>query len=167
MLKHTIRNMSIECVVVLSLVARNGNTGYNFNLNMSSLKATTMATKVLENLRSKKPKTLGQIALESGYSKAMSTTPSQITRTKAYIEAIKPIVPQIEAERQRVMNAMGKKDLKKEKYSVLLSGADILTKNIQLLSGKATENVAIKIEISEALANKYANNTTQKDESVK
>ena len=51
---------------------------------------------------------------------------------------------------------MQKKDLNKLKYNTLLTGLDILSKNINLLSGQSTENVAIKIEISEQIANKNA-----------
>jgi hypothetical protein len=65
-------------------------------------------------------------------------------------------VPNMEKQRARMIEAIGKKNLGKEKLQALTSGLDILTKNIQLLSGKATENVSMIIEVSEAVAKKNA-----------
>ncbi len=73
-----------------------------------------------------------------------------------------PALKSMEQERNDIMIAMRGKDKNSEKYASLVSSYDILTKNIQLLSGKATENVAMVIEVSEAIAKKNAPKDTTK-----
>ncbi len=56
---------------------------------------------------------------------------------------MEPIVKQMELERQRVIKAMGVKNLDEEEYKTMVEALDKLTKNVQLLSGKETENVKV------------------------
>lgn len=118
--------------------------------------AKAVANDIINYVRERKKVNLGEILKNRGYSRSVQLAPTKVTRTKSFLQAVKPMLPQFEAERQRFVSALNKKNLSKEKTAVLLSGLDILTKNIQLLSGKSTENVAIKVEISERLAGKYA-----------
>ncbi|MFA5772848.1 MAG: hypothetical protein WC974_08985, partial [Thermoplasmata archaeon] len=67
---------------------------------------------------------------------------------------IKPIVRQMERERQRIMTEMENKDLTKVQYEGLGRVFDAMTKNIQLLSGGVTERSKISIEISKEIADK-------------
>ena len=59
-------------------------------------------------------------------------------------KALNPIVVRWEKERERITEALEGRDLDKEQYKTLTDSLDTLTKNIQLLGGKATENVAVQ-----------------------
>ena len=73
------------------------------------------------------------------YKESIVKNPSKLTRSKGYKELMKPVVEQMEEERQRAINLL-KKKISKAKYRDLTDGIDKLTKNIQLLSGGKTEN---------------------------
>ena len=113
-----------------------------------------VARKVSESIRKGKLVNLGKIIKKSGYSEATSKSPTVVTNTKAYQEEIKPIVRQMERERQRIMTEMENKDLTKVQYEGLGRVFDAMTKNIQLLSGGVTERSKISIEISKEIADK-------------
>ena len=104
-----------------------------------------------------------------GYSEAVSLNAHKVTQTKSYKAVMLPVLKSIEEERNAIMEAMRGKDKNSEKYATLVASYDVLTKNYQLLSGKATENVAMIIEVSEAIAKKNAthNNDTVKQDSDK
>lgn len=57
-------------------------------------------------------------------------------------------------EQDRIFDAMQDKTLSKEKYDDLMTAADKAQKNIQLLSGNATERTGLIVEISEEIAKK-------------
>jgi hypothetical protein len=101
--------------------------------------------------------------LESDYTGRYSES-GHILKTKQYKEKMKPVVDQLIAERQRILNALIKKNLTKEEYKNLVDSLDKMTRNIQLLSGGATERVTT-VEISEAIAKKYDSNATSKQNS--
>lgn len=121
---------------------------------MASLNATAVAHKVVEKVRKGEKVNLGKIILSQGYARGIATHPHKVTRTKSYKAVIQNVTGALEKERARIIETMSKKDLSAEKYGTLVQSADIITKNIQLLSGKATENVAMVIEVSEAIAKK-------------
>lgn len=133
---------------------------------MSSLNAEMVAKKVIAKVRKGERVNLGNLIKEVGYSDGISKQPTRITRQESYLSAIKPVVEQLEKERQRILKAMSQKDLSKEKYQTLVQSMDIVTKNTQLLGGKATDNVAIHVEISEHIANKYKNATQSASEQM-
>ena len=121
---------------------------------MASLNATAVAHKVVEKVRKGEKIKMGEIILSQGYGRGIATHPHKVTRTKSYMAVMQNVVGAMEKQRARMLEAIGNKELSKEKLATLSSSLDILTKNIQLLSGKATENVAMVIEVSEAIANK-------------
>ncbi len=84
--------------------------------------------------------------LKLGYSSSYANTGNILTK-KTFIKAMKPIVEQIEAERQRLLDELKVKDLSQVQYEGAVRSLDTLTKNIQLLSGKATENKEITINV--------------------
>jgi hypothetical protein len=88
----------------------------------------------------------------SGYKEEYSKS-GHILKTKQYKEKMKPIVDQLIKERQRILDELKNKRLNKEKYKDLVDALDKITKNVQLLSGGATERVA-SVEISEIIAKK-------------
>jgi hypothetical protein len=53
-------------------------------------------------------------------------------------------VSKMEEERNRILDAMSARNLTKVQYNHLVDAMDKTTKNIQLLSGRSTENIAVK-----------------------
>jgi hypothetical protein len=93
---------------------------------------------ISENLGTgKKTKTMYEMMLEAGYEESTALQQSTIL-TRIYDKVV-PIVQRLEAERDRILDALTKKNLRWEKYKDLVDSLDKLTKNIQLLSGKPTE----------------------------
>jgi hypothetical protein len=122
---------------------------------MVSLNAKNVAIKVSENIRKGKKVNLGKIILENGYSKSTSEAPQRVTETDSYKEALDPIVDEWKKERNRLTKSLAKRNLDNEEYRTVLAGIDIITKNIQLLSGKDTEKITVsnefKLKSDEAL----------------
>lgn len=121
---------------------------------MASLNARAVALEVLKTVENGGKVNHRSLLLKHGYSDKVSRNPHRVTTTKSYMAVMKNVTGAMEKERARILDTMMKKDISAEKYSTLVQSADIITKNIQLLSGKATENVAMVIEVSEAIANK-------------
>ena len=77
---------------------------------------------------------------EAGYSKAYSKHSDKFTKTKKVQKEIKPILKRLEEERDQALErAKGIRN--KAKYKDLIDSTEKLTKLIQLLSGKSTENL--------------------------
>ena len=87
---------------------------------------------------------MGKIIKKHGYSDGISKQPIRVRKTQSYQEEMKPIVEQLERERQRIISEMENKDLTQVQYGELGRMVDIFTKNIQLLSGGATERIEDK-----------------------
>lgn len=116
---------------------------------MSSIAAQNVAKEVLETLGKGKKVKLGKIALKNGYALNTADNPKNITETKSYQQVISPVVKKMIKERDRLMRSLGGKDLDKVSYRDGMDGLDKLTKNIQLLTGGSTENVAVQgVEIN-------------------
>lgn len=112
---------------------------------MVSIAAQQVGRKVLESIGKNKRPILGKFALEAGYAQNSADNPKQIVETKSYREIVDPVLNKMIKERQRVINAMGKRKLNKVQYDKLSKVMDELTKNIQLLSGGRTGNESIII----------------------
>lgn len=110
---------------------------------MASENAKAVAQEVVKTIGNNRKVVLRQIIKKKGYSPVTADNPKVVTNTKSYQEVIEPVVKQMEDERLRLVQAISNKNLAKEKYRDLIDGIDKLTKNIQLLSGKATSNVAV------------------------
>ncbi len=125
---------------------------------MATEKQKKVIKKISENIRNKKVKNKGEILDESGYSKDVTKRPSQVYESKAVKEALKPLILQLEQERQAIIIEL-KKKRNKAMYNHLISGLDILTKNIQLLSGEATEKKEIVLtdDLMDKIAKERAN----------
>lgn len=91
---------------------------------------------IAENVGLEKPKTLMQMMLEAGY--AEETARQQSGILAGIKEELDPIVEKLEAHRLKVIERLAKK-LDAATYRDLTDSLDKLTKNIQLLRGKATE----------------------------
>lgn len=116
---------------------------------MGSINAKNVAKDVSETIRKGKKVILGDIIKKNGYSESTSESPQRVTETNSYKEEIKPIVSRWEQERDRLTSELEKRDLSKERYETVIKSIDIVTKNIQLLSGGKTENVGLDIGLSQ------------------
>lgn len=99
-----------------------------------SQKQQNLVEVMLLNSMAKKPKTNIQMAREVGY------TSSAALKHPAVIEQMKPVLDQMKDIRQKALTAIAAKNLDIVDYKELVDSTDKLTKNIQLLSGEATDN---------------------------
>lgn len=90
-------------------------------------------------------KTLGELILEAGYSKASSINPRLILEGKAIQDGLQEIVESMEEKRMMALNSITPRKLSKSSAKDGATIADIMTKNIQLLSGKETERVGVSL----------------------
>lgn len=97
-----------------------------------------------ENLGLGKPKTLYDMMLEAGYEE--STARQQSLTLRGIREELNPIVARLEKHREKIIARM-EKEISKARYRDLTDALDKVTKNIQLLSGGATEHIAAKVVI--------------------
>jgi len=111
---------------------------------MSSENAKAVAREVSETIRKNKKVVLGKI-IAKRYAKSTSEKPKLVTGTKSYQDEMKPIIEQLEIERQKAIDGL-KTQLPKAKYRDLIDGIDKITKNIQLLSGGKTESNEMTIK---------------------
>lgn len=105
---------------------------------MPTTKQEKVIKKITENYRNKKVKSKGEILKECDYSDETTKQPSRILESKGVKQGLKPIIDKWKEERDRLSTAMSERDLNKVEYKKLADVIDILTKNIQLLSGKPT-----------------------------
>lgn len=133
---------------------------------MASLNAIAVAHKVLETVSKGERVNMKRIMLEQGYSKNIAKQPQRVTKQKAYQEVISQAVGKMDQVRDKALVALLKKNMNDEKAVPLATVVDIMTKNTQLLSGRSTDNVALKIEISEALADKYKDVSSDNKDNV-
>ena len=108
----------------------------------------TVAKKISENLRRGKKIVLGDILEEVGYSKSVCKAPQNVTNTKAFKKAIKPLAEGLDREIERIKRELSTRDLSKEKYAELTRSLDILIKNHQLLNGGETERSGIVFKVT-------------------
>lgn len=109
---------------------------------MGSIAARNVAKDVLESVGKGKRPILRNIIKKNGYKQNTADSPKQVTNTKSYKEVIDPVVKKLITERNRAIKAMAAK-LPKAKYRDLVDAVDKTTKNIQLLTGKATTRFGI------------------------
>lgn len=102
--------------------------------------------------------------LDAGYSEATAHTPQKLTDSEGFKLLADDFVTKLKKERERAIKAMTTKDLDKVRYESIADVVDKLTKNIQLLTGEATDRTVI-VQLPEELINKNANDVTSKPES--
>ena len=93
-----------------------------------------------------------QVMREAGYSENTIVAPQKLTNSVAYKREILPLIKRLEDERDRAIDLMSKK-IGKATYRDMSDAIDKLTKNIQLLSGGATDTHLV-INISKEIAQK-------------
>lgn len=117
---------------------------------MGSIDAENVAKEVVETLGSGKKVILGEIIRKNGYADNTADNPKNITETESYKRIINPVVDEWIEERNRLTKELKTRDLKGERYETVMKSIDLITKNIQLLSGGKTENIGL----DEGLTNK-------------
>lgn len=117
---------------------------------MPTPKQTKLIKLIVENLGAKgKTKTLGALLLEAGYSKEQSECPAQIIGSNTVQEGISDFLGMLDDKRRMAITQITEKKLKKAPARELAYVVDILTKNSQLLSGKETERVSNKLDLTD------------------
>jgi len=110
---------------------------------MATIKQKKVISKIIENRGN-----VSRAMRESGYTEASAKNPKNLTESKGYKEAVSPFVQQMMEERQRLLDSMTTEDLTSVKYKDKTDSVDKLTKNIQLLTGGSTENVAESLTVN-------------------
>ena len=112
-------------------------------MDTRAIRPRAVAREVLENLRQGKKPDIGKIALKHGYAETTANS-GMIQTTKAYKEYLAEenaaTAELMSIERSRAIAEMPAK-IKKARYRDLIDATDKLTKNHQLLTGGATENI--------------------------
>lgn len=111
---------------------------------MASEAAKAVAHEVIRQVESGGRPVITKIAPRKGYSPRTAHS-GKIQKTASYQSVIKPLVQRLEEERDAVVDRM-KATRDKAKYRDLIDGLDKITKNIQLLTGGSTANVAIGVK---------------------
>jgi len=83
-----------------------------------------------------------EIQIKRGYS-VKSALANKALETRGYKETIESFVDKMFRERTRLIDSMRGKDLSKVDYAKQLMAIDIFTKNINLLTGEATDRVEV------------------------
>lgn len=120
---------------------------------------TVKQRKFIENykkelLKPNSTKSLGKVMIESGYSPKSAINPHSVMNNPVIKESLEDIIASLDDVRRRAITEITPKKLKKSTAKDNASIADIMIKNRQLLSGNNTENLSIRVEISEEIAKK-------------
>lgn len=109
---------------------------------MSSIAARKVANEVMETVGNGMIPNLVKIQEKHGYSK-LSAKAHKVRQTKTYQRIEESLVRRLEKERDAIIERM--QEVRDEaKYRDLSDGLDKTTKVLQLLTGGATENIAVK-----------------------
>lgn len=130
---------------------------------MPSLNAQAVAHETLELVAKGLKVNHRSLLKKHGYSESVSLKHTKVTKTKSYMDIVNPALKKMENVRRNALLALEQKDMKQEKVMTLISTVDVMTKNAQLLGGRATENIGINISISEQIANKYKDVSSDTD----
>lgn len=114
---------------------------------MASLNAKAVALDAIEIVEKGGKVNHRSLLLKHGYSDKMSRNPDRVIKTQSYQEVIQKAVGKMEDIRMKALLALQKKDFNQEKAVPLSTVVDVMTKNTQLMTGKATENVGMNVSI--------------------
>ena len=127
---------------------------------MGSIDAENVAKEVLETLGSGEKVILGEIIRKNGYADNTADNPLNVTETKSYKAVISPVVKRWKKERERLTTELESRNLTGERYGTIIKAVDLITKNIQLLSGGVTDVTKVLL-IDKDLAPLYGIRTAQ------
>lgn len=110
---------------------------------MVSINAQNVGKEVLETIGKGEKVKLGKIIKKNGYAQNTADNPKLVTETESYKQIVNPIVDKWIKERERLTNELSVRDLSLERYETVMKSIDVITKNIQLVSGGNTEKIEI------------------------
>ena len=87
---------------------------------------------------------MAEVMRKNGYAPSTVKKPGRVIASKDFQEAIDPVVAKMMKIREIAMKRM-EDTASKASFRDVTDSMDKLTKNIQLLSGKSTENVNAKV----------------------
>lgn len=123
---------------------------------MPTQKQTKLITLLRENMANiNSTLTMGELLIKAGYTEATAKNAYLIFESKAIRRVTEDIANILDDKRKMAIRQITEKKLKDAPARELAYVVDTFTKNIQLLNGKATDNVGINIQISETIARKY------------
>jgi IS5 family transposase len=86
-----------------------------------------------------------QAIRDAGYAESMTREPAKVFDSVGLKPEVERFVAKLEKERERLLDSIMSKNLDDVQYESAIRSVDILTKNTQLLGGKATDNVAVSV----------------------
>ena len=113
---------------------------------VETIRQQKVVNKTKECLGKSKSLNKGKIVEESGYSKSSIINPQRVYNTKYVKKELNSFIKQLEEKRQMAVDAITKGKLTSSKAKDLAGIIDTLTKNIQLLSGEATEKTELTLD---------------------
>lgn len=111
------------------------------------------------NVREGRVEPMKSTLIRAGYSLQMAKKPIVVLNGKGIQRELKPIVQQLEALRQKAIDAINNKNLNKERLDSVVNLMRQATHDSQLLSGGATGSITLTIDNS--LAQKYSIQASQ------
>lgn len=113
---------------------------------------------LLENLgKPNNTKTLGELLLEAGYAQSVADNPFLVLESEAVKDGLQEFVKDMEKKRKNALKEITDAKLKETSAKDAASIVDTLTKNIQLLSGKATENTDVNLKSAKEMTEEEVN----------
>ena len=112
-----------------------------------SINAETVARKVMEKVAKGENVVLSRIIKDTGYSDSVAKRPLHVTSTYSYQATLNPFISQLIMLRDKTAQALNNKDLNEAKIYDLTTLLKNVNHDLQLLHGKATENVATKSSV--------------------
>lgn len=88
--------------------------------------------------------TVANAMRKAGYSPRTARTPKKLTDSIAFKKKFQPYAERLKKHQEKILQAMEAKDLSKEQYKVLSESLAKTTHDVQLLTGKSTENVQVR-----------------------
>lgn len=106
----------------------------------TTYRAKNVADEVIKLVRDKKPVNLQVIQKKYGYTDS-SAKQMQATKAQIYKDTVNPVVNSMQSLRDKILIDLNNRNLSKEKMYDTVTLLKNLNHDIQLLSGKSTENV--------------------------
>jgi hypothetical protein len=107
---------------------------------MSTIRQKRAITEMVENGGN-----ISKAMISAGYSAATAKTPGKLTGSKGFQKEAGELITGLKVIRWGVIQELASRDLSEESPTSLVRMNDILTKNIELLSGGFTEREDITI----------------------
>jgi len=123
---------------------------------------------LLENLGTpRNTKSLGELALEAGYSEAMAKNPQMILESEHVKKATSDWAKMLDDKRRMAITYITEKKLEKSKAKDLAEIVDKLNKNYQLATGGETEREVVEIREIKMIKPDYGDNLEADNQTIR